>query len=259
MAQAKLSYVNLVDGSSSLVTSSEAAGAFPPTNLQDTRPLKRWRTTSLTAWGQCDFGANVSVDVVVLLFSRDVTLPSGTIQHTFDVDGGTPGAGATLDSGVISLGLTEGYAYHVYQLSSTQSIRYWRWTYAATGVTFIDTGRAWAGALWNPARDIGLGYLDTWTDGSVKEEATRSGSVFVEEQDKRRLAEFGFTSLTAAERLTVREIERTIGTSKQVLFLIDPDTTTTETVLGRLKQTNGVRNRDRTTSLFETAYTVKEF
>ncbi|MBO6542286.1 MAG: hypothetical protein JJ939_12020 [Alphaproteobacteria bacterium] len=257
MAIAKISYSNLVDRAGTMIGSSGVSGTMPPQNLSDPRPLKRWRTTNMTAWGQCDFGSDESIDVVCLVFARDVAFPSGSITHTFDASGGTAGAGAVHSSGSVSLGLSEGYGYHVYLPPSTITARYWRWTYAASAVSAIDAGRAWAGALWQPTRNVDLGHTDRWLDASRSVRAVRSGASFVEELPRFREMSFSFGAISEADRSIHMEIQRIAGTSKQVLFLLDPDTPATQTILGRIEQTSGLRSR--AFQLHESSYLIREF
>ena len=116
MAVALLSWVNHVDESVVVLSSSHQEGDLTPTNLADPIIGRRWRTATLTAWGQVDFTVNQTVDVVALAFPRDVPVPtSGTVRHHFDADGGTPGAGAAHDSTAIAIDVDDGYGYHLYK------------------------------------------------------------------------------------------------------------------------------------------------
>lgn len=259
MAKLCLSYVNHVDADATLfVASSGIAIGLPPNNLRDPRPGKRCRSSGTAATIDVDFGADVSIDVLALQFSRDTALPGGTVQHQLDADGGTPGAGAVYDN-TSALGLAEGYGTHADFPPSTKTARYWRMTFAASGVTFFDVGRAWAGPLYKPEFNIDVGYSDRWVDLSRKSSASRSGAVFVEEGERVREAAFGFSAIREEHRPALRETERVVGVSKQILVFIDPDTPETETILGRLRDTNGLLHRAGTYNLYEAAYQLREF
>ena len=192
---------------------------------------------------QCfDFAADKSIGIVALRFPRDVTLPSGTVRHYFDADGGTAGAGAVDDSTAISIGLTDGYAYHSWQPSATRSARYWRFLYAATGVSVVDTGIAWAGETWSPDVNISYDYTDAWEDLSAGSQGVRSGSVFWDVRPRRRKIAFSIDVLSETERKTVREMNRIAGISSQVLAIIRPDDAATETIIGTLTQSSPIRH-----------------
>lgn len=257
MANAKLSYVNHVDRDGALASASVTSGAMAPPAIFDTRPLKRWRSTTLNVWLQIDFGANVDIDVVALVFPRDTAFPSGTVQFLMDADGGTPGTGAADDSGSVTLDIADGYGYQVYQPSATVTARYLRIQFNATGVTALDVGRVWAGELFEPSRNIDVGYVDRWLDASTTTRGQRSGSTFVDELERFREVSFGFSTISPSDRAMHSALQRIIGSSKQALLLIDPDTPKTETVLGRLDQPPGLRYR--TFQLYETSYLLREY
>jgi hypothetical protein len=230
-----IGHINEVDASTTILSSASHAGDLSISNVADPIMGRRHRLSVLTDWGQADFGSDKTIDIVCLAFARDTTSPTaGTVQHQFDADGGTAGTGAAHDSTAISIGTVDGYDYHVYKPSSPVTARYWRWTFAATGVTFIDTVRAWAGTVFEPTYDIAFGYQDMWADISRTSIAARSGTQYVDERARRRSISFSLGALSAAERTTLRDMQRTVGISKQVLTVIDPATPARETLIGRL-------------------------
>lgn len=259
MATAKLSYVNHVDRDGALASASVTSGSMAPPAIFDTRPLKRWRSTTLNVWLQIDFGADVDIDVIALVFPRDTAFPSGTVQFLLDANGGTPGAGAAYDSGSVTLDIEPGYGYQVQQPSATVTARYLRIQFNATGVSRLDVGRVWAGELFEPERNIDTGYVDRWLDASAKTRGERSGSTFVDELDRFREISFAFSTVSQSDRAVHRELQRLVGISKQVLLLVDPDTPKTETVLGRLEELSGVRYRANAFQLYEATYLVREY
>lgn len=259
MADFNLSYINHVDADATLfIASSGIALGLPASNLKNPNPGKRCRATSTTATVDLDFGSNVSVDVLALLFSRDKPFPGGTVQHQLDADGGTIGTGVAYDN-TSSLGLTKGYGTHADFPPSTITARYWRMTFVATGVSFFDIGRAWLGPLYKPEFNVDVGYSEKWIDLSRKERAKRSSDTFIEEGERLREASFGFSAVRDAHRTDLREMERVIGTSKQVLAFIDPDVPSTEMILGRMEETNGLRHRPDASTLYEATYRLREF
>lgn len=245
MSNALLSYVNHVLGSSAIRSASSAAGDLAADNFGDPIIGKRWRTTDLTGYGQVDFGADKTVGVLALVFPRDTMgALAGTVRHYLDADGGTAGSGAAYDSTATSIGATEGYGYHLHVLPSSVSARYWRFTFAASGVSYIDVGLAWAGEAFQPSRNFSYGYSDEWQDRSIVTTAQRSGAEYVDERDRQRMIAFALDSMSAADASTIRELRRIVGISKQILFVKDPtDTTGQEIIIGRPAQTSPIMHR----------------
>lgn len=246
MALAKpiLSWVNHVDRPNAVLSASQDVGDGAVANLASPIVGRRWRTTQLTGWAQVDFGADVEVGVLALRFPRDTAFPTaGTVSHTLDADGGTPGAGATYDSGAVAIGAAEGYGYHVHIPATAKTARYWRFTFNVSGLSFIDVGRAWAGAAWRPTFGIAEGTdEDEWADLSRVSASNRSGAEFPDERARQRFLAFGLNALSDTERDDIRELQRLIGVSKQMLFVRDPDNGATETILGRLAQSTPIRH-----------------
>jgi len=239
VANILFSWINHVD-TATLAASSEA-GSMTFGLVANPIIGKRWRTLDLNGYGQADFGANKTIGIVTLVFPRDTMgALAGTVRHRFDADGGAAGSGAAHDSGVIAIGAVEGYGYHVYIPPSPITARYWRWMYAASGVGYIDTGRAWAGEAWQPERNFSYGAGDTWDDLSRISVSDRSGAEFVDERARRRLMDFALEYMSEADRQTVRELRRIVGISRQILTVFDPGSPAKETILGRLAETNPI-------------------
>lgn len=253
MSNIKFSYQNLVDAAS--VSASASTGDLTILNVQDPRTGKRWRALGPSAWGQADFGVNVSVDVIALVFPRDVPLATGTVRHQFDADGGTPGTGAVHDSTAIDIGLVDGYGIHVYQLSSTISARYWRWTYALTSA-YADTGRAWAGTVWQPNCNFIYGATDQWDDLSTVSQSKRSGAEFVDQKPRQRGMSFALDFMQDADKQVARELKRICGLGYQVLAVKDPAQPAKESIVGRLKQIEPIL--DANFSIYSTPFSVRE-
>jgi hypothetical protein len=255
MTNILLSQINLVDSTTAILSSSSHAGDLSIENVIDPRIGKRWRCEGPSDYGQVDFGADVDIDIVALAFPRDTALATGTVQHQFDADGGTPGTGAIDDSGAIDLGLADGYGYHVYRPANTISARYWRWTYALTS-PFADTGRAWAGATWEPAVNISYGAAEEWGDLSVVTTSARSGAEFVDERLRLRAYSFTLGFMAEEDKLIARELKRIVGISKQLLIVKVPDESDVETIIGRLREVNPILTGDY--NLYATLFNVRE-
>ena len=105
-------------------------------------------------------------------------------------------------------------------------------------------GRAWAGEIYQPTRNISFGYGDEWADLSKPAISARSGAEFVDERSRQRIFAFSFDSLETADRDDLRELSRIAGMAKQVVFVKDPVLPSKETILGRLAQTTPLIHRD---------------
>lgn len=256
---ALFSWINHVDGSAVTLTASASSGDLSASNLADPIIGRRWRTTSLSAYVDIDFATDKTVGVVALRFPRDTTFPlSGTVRHQFDADGGTPGTGAAHDSTAVSIGAADGYGYHLYKPAAAVTARYWRFTFAVTGLSYIDVGRAWAGEAWQPTFDVAGGYEDGWLDLSETTRAARSGAEFVDERARQRQYALALEALSSSERDSIREMMRIAGSSKQVLFCLDPDSFARETVIGRLAGSQPIRHRALTSNLYGKAFVIGE-
>jgi|GEM_PF-3100109 len=252
-----LSWTNHVDASAAILSASAAVGAMPVANIADSRMGRRWRTATLTAYGQVDFGSDKTVGVVALRFARDTTFPTaGTVQHQLDADGGTAGAGAAYDSTAVAINTADGYGYHVHVPASSVAARYWRFTFNVSGVSFIDTSRAWAGEAWSPTYNIAFGYGDEWEDMSRMSQAERSGAAFVDPRNRQRLFSFGLEAMSESERDDIREMQRIAGVSQQVLLVKNSDSPAKETVLGRLDRSTPILHPNL--PIFSKAFLLKE-
>ncbi|WP_422363189.1 hypothetical protein [Pyruvatibacter mobilis] len=236
MALPVLGVVNHVDRSGTVLTASDTAGDLGPSNMVNPIIARPWRTTSLTAYCTIDFGADVDIGVLALRFPRNTAFPTaGTVQHQLDPNGGSAGAGATYDSGAVSINTTDGYGYHVIVLGSEYSARYWHFTFNVSGVSFVDVGRAWAGPVFRSTYGLAYGDQDTWADPSLRQQGARSGAVYVDRLEPWRVMSDSFVALSNSERSDVREIARQAGVANQVIFIRDPNTVSTETVIGRFR------------------------
>lgn len=243
-AKILLSWVNHVDTLGVTFSASQEAGDNSATNLASPIIGRRWRTTVTFPHVDIDLGSNKTIGVLALRFPRDTETFSDvvSIRHDLDAEGGTPGTGAVY-SDIVNSNVTDDYGYHAHVLSSAQTARYWRVTLASNS-DFTDIGRAWAGEAWRPTFNIGLGYEDTWADLSRVSASNRSGAEFVDERARQRLFAFGLNALSESERDEIREMQRIVGISKQVLFVKDPDAFSLETIIGRLGRTTPIRHAE---------------
>ena len=259
------SWINHVDRSGASLSASQTAGDLTPSNMAKPQVATPWRTTSLTAWGQVDFGADVAIGCVALRFRRvngSVPPTTGTVQHQLDADGGTPGTGAVYDSTAVALNVDAEYGYHLTVPSSEQTARYWRFTFAVSGVTFIDVGRAWAGPIFQPKHGIGFPHSDVWFDRSAVSAALRSGVEWVDPRAFQRAIGINLGAVEEDEKASARGLMRTAGVSGQMLFCLDAATADNrkfDTIIGRREQNRAlVHAVPSGPKLYSTTMTIRE-
>jgi hypothetical protein len=251
---------NLADATSTLISATDTTPQLPLRNLQDPRLGRHTRLLSRTAWLQFDFGVNTTIGIVCLQFARHTDgMPlAGTVRHTFDADGGTPGAGAVHDSGNVPIGTYEGYGYHHYEPSAAVSARYWRVTFDVSGVSYIDPGRAFAAAPFIPGATVAIEYEDFWEDMSRVARGERSQAEFVDSRVSLRSLRFDLNSLEKEDRNTLREIIRRAGISQQILIVLRPLDADAgrEVIIGRRRQNSPIRHR--ILDLYANSWTIGE-
>ena len=114
----------------------------------------------------------------------------------------------------------------------------------------------WVGDVVQPAYGLALGYRDMWGDLSETSRSLRSGAEFIDERPRFREVTLGLDALSDANKAAFFEMMRTVGTSKQMLFIKDPDSPAKETVLGRLQEPSTYRHRQET--LHSTSMVIRE-
>lgn len=239
-----LAWVNRVD--TAAITASSEAGNLVADNLRAQPISVRWRTTDLNAYVDFDFGADVEIGVVALRFYRPgLGTIGGTITHTIDADGGTPGAGAVYDSGAIDANVDADHGYHLHLLPTAATGRYWRCALDLSGPSFVDIGRAWAGPAFQPTLNVAYDYADFWRDetGLNAVVARRSGRAFLDNQPARRVLELPFQP-HPDDAQSFRDLDRMAGTKSQVLACVYPGTASgraRDTVIGRFEDERPLR------------------
>ena len=262
---ALFSWTNHVDRSGAVLGASQTAGDLSADNMAKPQMALVWRTTSPVGYGEVDFGANVDVGCLALRFKRvGTSIPptSGTIRHLLDVEGGTPGAGGAYDSTAVTLNVDAAYGYHLHVPLSGVTARYWRFTFDTPGAPFLDVGRAWAGNAFRPRIDVSFPYEDAWGDRSIVSAAARSGVEWIDSQPLQRSLGISLRTIHEDDRLPVRQMMRSAGTSGQILFCLDPSTADgrkLDTIIGRRSQnrplSHSVASDPR---LYSTSLTIRE-
>ncbi len=259
MSNCVLSWVNYAALAATTLTASSEASGLGANRLKDPQVRKRWRTAAgvTSATLSIDFTTSHSIGVLAFVQPSDagyydadlnpvgIMAPTDTIRHRLDLT--TPGTGAVYDSGAVAGGWVDGYGLHVHVLSEAKTARYWYTDIDAASLTgspnYVDIGLAWAGAAWSPVRNMQFGFNWSWQDTSTLTNVPTSGLDFVKGGPTRRAAVFSFDTLSGTEADVITQLSRLVGTSKQVLFIPDPDDLATEKnqpIIGRLIETSPI-------------------
>lgn len=260
MARCVLSYENYIAESATVLTANGAeVSGLGINRLKDTQIRKRWRTPvgSLTPVVDADFGSSKLVDVVAWAQPNDAGMlnsdgiatgymaSTDTVRHQFDLT--TAGAGAVYDSTAVACNIKADMGIHAFVLPAQISARYWRTTFNATSlagyVNYLDMGIAWCGKKFVPAKNMQYGFNWAFTDQSAIAGVQTSGLEFVRLGARRRNVVFSFDALSASDAETISLMGRFVGTSRQVLFIPDPDDVTSDfaqPIIGRLVDSNPI-------------------
>lgn len=263
---ALFSWTNHVDRSGAVLSASQTAGDLTPSNMATPQVAVFWRTTSLAAWGQVDFGADVPIGCLALRFNRQgnaVPPETGTVQHQLDADGGAAGGGAAYDSGAVAINCDALYGYHLHVPPATLTARFWRFTFAGiSDVTFLDVGRAWAGNAFRPTIDVGYPSEDRWGDRSLVSTTGRAGVEWVDHRPTQRVFGVSLGAVAETDREPVRSMFRETGVSGQLLFCLDPSTAggrMRDTIIGRRTQDRSLnRAVAASPALYSTSLSIRE-
>ena len=242
------------------------AGALPVTNLQNAQLGTVTRWTSLAGMGvEIDLGSAKAINLIAALSHN------GTSAATWRIRGATSQANLTAspgyDSGTISMwpvtgkpSLT-GYLSSLKFLAAAQTFRWWRidFTDAANPDGYLDVGRVYVDAAFQPSRNLSYGWRILPIDPSIKLE-TLGGQSFVTARPIKRMLSMRLPALTENEAMgKVLALQRALGIQRDALAIRDPDATTwlqEQMIYGRLQNLSGVTNTRF--NIYETTFEVEE-
>lgn len=121
-----------------------------------------------------------------------------------------------------------GYTWTLTQiLPSTPLVNYspyWRWSFDAhnSTATYVQAGRLFLGSSWQPALNMTYGATLAWQDDSVVQAAI-SGAEFFDAKTPYRVATFRTEYMSEDDGMSFAfEINRTVGVTKEVLYIWNP-------------------------------------
>ncbi len=211
-------YDNLVDRSTTVISSSSEVSDLPDDNVRHPHKGKVWRTgvTAADEWIKFDLGTAQNVQAFVAL-AHTLTASDSVIRIQ---------ASAT-DSWVappvdVALTVNADVLYHYW--SAAQSYRWWRFkfTKSAAGET-RDVGRIFLGTYYEAAQDIAYdGYEIRPVDLS---ETSRSldGASYSDSKEIYHDVTAEFEYISDAQMDAFRAIAAWVGTHTPLFFHVDPE------------------------------------
>lgn len=208
---------------------------LPLTNVQDRRTAKVARSADATEAAttfDVDLGTTRSVRVIAIL------LPNITTSATIRARASTVSdfASTVYDSGVVAawpsgIDAEESEGMNVWTtlvLSSAQNARYVRINIADTGNAdgYVDVARLIVAGGWQPSVNFDQGFRLGVTSASESKET--DGAAMVHDERPRRRTVAGVHSFLAESEAMANgfDMQRIVGTTRQVYFVYDPDDTT---------------------------------
>lgn len=268
----RLLYTNLFD-SATLTGSSEVA-TLPRTNLQNKILGKVWRSTGITSqYVSADLLSAQSINCIAFLNHNFTSAATFRLRGSNISDFSTTLYDQAFDVWVSPISPTsplnvtplvinfleptylvdQNGNYFVdengnrIQTSSPTTLRYWRVDFTDAGNTdgYFQIGRMWLGQYFEPVKNINWPWEISWFDPSITTESL-GGQPYTDIQDRRRLINFSITRLSKAEKLTLLDIQNTVGFRNDVIISLIPDKTNTEwyysTFYGRFSGTFPISN-----------------
>lgn len=230
---AAILYDNLADAAT--LDASSWIAAAPPATLQSPHVSRRWKgrngdSETLSA----DLLAEVSLDTLTLLgcqyvdaddIQANMTASAITRIRVSSQTGG-PFAGDVYDSGSAAGRIDAAYGALVTHLASPVSGRYVDFNLSQSGANALLAGRMVIGL--REAFTINFGYGWSYGYGDLSRlKKSAGGQTFVDRDDRYRILNLTFDALDADDRYGfVEEADRLNGISRDVLFVLDPDSAT---------------------------------
>lgn len=218
---AAFSYVNHLDDAATVLAASDQSASLPVGNLQDWRIAKVWRSgASIAAFFTADLGSVKAIDAVGL-FGLQI---GATDTVRIRLSTVALGASDVFDTTALASGIVAGYNQYLWLPGSTKNARYLKVDINAASLAaqgYFDLARCWVGALWSPAYNFKSGAEFLIKDPSANARAVRSSIRFSDRFSKYRTANFTFGALSATEAAKADDMDLTVGTTQQFLFVRD--------------------------------------
>ena len=241
------------------VTSSTAVGAMTVNNLQKRSLNRIWRITDLsTGYVAIDFGSATTVNLIALIGHN------GSASGTVTVKGGTTSAVTDYSSGALSLitGTDQGYDQNIFVHNfGGGTYRYWKLEFsdASNADGYLQAGRLYMSMKFQPDVNISYNLAEGFIDNS-RISRTINGEPVPLRRDPYRFVEFSLDFGSETEMYgTLYDVDRLRGSSKDVLYISDPEATThyqRRYVYGLMTDLKPIVNRNF--QIFQKSYRIEE-
>ena len=260
-------------------TDADDGNLSPVANILDRYTFRQWQSPSEDDWFEIDFSVDVSIQCLFVVFPR-ITDPrryhetqeiisTDEIQHFLDADGGTPGTGAILDTGLIACGVNPKRGYHVIVLESAVSARYWRCRIKADSRAsegFFLVMLADAGPVFQPSFNHIYGESLGFPDNAETQRTPTSQTTFITRNERTLTARLIWDFIPDSERASWETMDEYAGTTEPIVFGVascNPSAFTSDTgpngwVIEGDKVFLGLRQGDLETSSRELNANIKQ-
>ncbi len=233
IGNAAIVYDNMADAAT--IDASSFIAAAPPATLQNPHVRRRWKgrlgdTERITA----DLGSDRSLDSIGLFgcqyvdvddVQRNMTIAAVTRVRASTEAGGVL-AGDAYDSGSAAARISEAHGALVIHSEDTITARYIDIDLSQSSAQALLAGRLVIGLRDQFSFNFAAGWARGYEDRSRLKEAA-GGQTHIDRDDRRRVLNLSFEALDEDDRYTfVEEADRLNGISRDVMFIIDPESET---------------------------------
>lgn len=242
MSNVLIGFQNLVDQSTSSLTTTSQVTSLPVDNLKNQLVRKVWRTAGTAS-------ASVILDSITAQSLQLVGLLgcNATAGATFQVrvsDSDPTGeAGEIYDSGMIVSGIDPIYKSFIHIRPMEKAGRYTRLDITDVGSQgYLEAGRFFVGPFWQPSIGVQFGLRKGYADPSNLD-SSLGGQIFIDRRPKARRWTLSLDFVTEAEVLAgLAEIDRIASGTEDILMVLDPDSSNLgrDSLWGLLSNPSGI-------------------
>lgn len=218
IAWENLADVGAIEASSELTT-------LPSSNLIDPQVVKVWRTADSSAPYIILNNFTPKAFQLIAMMGVNLSNSSSIRVRASNLD---PSVTSSLlyDSGVVSSGVDSRFKSFVFMTPDEVTATYVRIDLSdIEALPYFQAGRLFVGPMWSPAVNYIYGWSRSIVDLSKRSQG-RGGQIFVDVNNIQRVFSISYDFLTEEECVEgFLEIDRVIGLRKDVLVLLDSEST----------------------------------
>lgn len=253
---------------SAIITGSSTAGDLPITNLK-TAPIGQ--TARFLTPSAVNIQANISGEINLIAVLGHNGSATGTARVLAATTEAALDVAPDYDSGLLPIRSNQpDYTgsnisgametnHFIHFLPSALDYQFWRVELSDPSLTYLDVGRFYLSKAWQPETNMDYGCQIGWVDPSTSSR-TVSGRIVTMQRPKYRYVDFQLSFASEQEMYdNAFEIDRLRGTSKDVLFINDPDAMSMiqkRSVYGTMQSLSPIINAHF--SLFEKSFRIEE-